>query len=231
MLVSPRFDCRQGQDCINLSVLYYLENTTTMRYILTIEAPVHLGSSSDFSEPVKFEPSIFSSFSYQPQTAATLVVAANDKVCASLKCLPTTASNLQLHYFPHKKANIYVIVGSLVVAATADAAMDEMKDHYTTSIFKNMDPDFWNPNVSWQKSNEILGYHVDAWHISKSLMVCSISVPYAILLHQNYPIIKKHKFMDQVLWFFITGVAWDAVFNIGYNDTFFGGIETNQSAK
>ena len=36
MLVSPRFDCRQGQDCIILSVLYYLENTTTMRYILTV---------------------------------------------------------------------------------------------------------------------------------------------------------------------------------------------------
>jgi hypothetical protein len=58
-------------------------------------------------------------------------------------------------------------------------------------------------------------------------MICSISVPFAMLLHQNYPIIKNHKFLDEAVWFIITGVVWDVVFDVGYDEAFHSSSQSN----
>ena len=69
-----------------------------------------------------------------------------------------------------------------------DALMDTIKDHFSESIFANLNPQFWNPSVSWtdkykdhnkaegHASVKIFGIKFntldafsDAWHISKFL--------------------------------------------------------------
>ncbi len=57
------------------------------------------------------------------------------------------------------------------LAAILNSVMDTIKDHYAISIFQNMNPQFWNPAVSWM-GKKFLGIEVlDAWHIAKGLML------------------------------------------------------------
>jgi len=81
------------------------------------------------------------------------------------------------------------------LSGVIDAVMDTLKNHYTTSIFKDKDPQFWNPNVSWtnkyidgdvnkgHKKITILGFSfnypdalTDAWHILKIIREFSIVI-------------------------------------------------------
>jgi len=39
---------------------------------------------------------------------------------------------------------LYCISGAL------DAVMDTLKDHFSISVFKNLNPHFWNPAISWK---------------------------------------------------------------------------------
>lgn len=70
-----------------------------------------------------------------------------------------------------------------------DAIMDTLKDHYVECIFKGLNPQFWNPLVSWKnkyinadpsqghKFKKILGIKInfppdafsDAWHTCKTI--------------------------------------------------------------
>jgi|GEM_PF-2756927 len=119
-----------------------------------------------------------------------------------------------------KRSNIVWMSGSLLTAATCNALMDATNDHFGSSIFQNLDPKFWNHQISWQYAPNILGYHVDAWHIAKTTMVSSLCVPFAIVMHENLPIIKKYPFLDKTLWWAITGISWNLIFNTDYNHVF-----------
>lgn len=116
----------------------------------------------------------------------------------------------------NKSKDTKLVMVSLVVSATSNAMMDELQDHYSTSFAKNLNPKVWNPNVSWKYCPQVLGYHVDAWHISKTVMVSSMCVPIAILMHEKHPILKNNT-LDKMLWWTISGVTWDLVFNVNYN--------------
>lgn len=66
------------------------------------------------------------------------------------------------------------------LATIFDAIMDTLKDHFGVSIFKNKNPEFWNPAVSWNKGINFFGswggprwMTLDAWHIFKTLKVAS----------------------------------------------------------
>jgi len=76
-------------------------------------------------------------------------------------------------------------------------------------------PHFWNHQISWQYNENIMGYHLDAWHIEKTIMILALSIPCAELLHHQYPLIKN-KFWDKVLWAGIIGIWWDGIFLISY---------------
>jgi hypothetical protein len=86
-----------------------------------------------------------------------------------------------------------ITIGLIIIAAIAKAIADTLIHHYTTSIFKYKDEQFWNPYISWQnkyvngdesqglKSTTILGIRIpvfvpftDAWHICNSTMLCSL---------------------------------------------------------
>ena len=131
-----------------------------------------------------------------------------------------TIAKIKFYDDKTKHSNILCMGGSLVTAATCNALMDATNDHFGSSIFQNQDPKFWNHQISWQYATKILGYHVDAWHIAKTTMVASLCVPFAIVMHENLPIIKNHPFLDKTLWWAITGISWNHIFNTDYNHVF-----------
>jgi hypothetical protein len=62
----------------------------------------------------------------------------------------------------------------IALAASIDATMDTLEFHFSTSVFKNLNPNFWNPNVSWATSFTLFGVHWDAWHLCKYGLLLSI---------------------------------------------------------
>jgi len=90
------------------------------------------------------------------------------------------------------------------IAAIFNSIMDTLFDHFNVSIFKNLNPNLWNPMISWKTSKTILGYHVDAWHIFKSIMI--------ILLILS--IICYKQLINPYLDFLIFGISWNIIFNI-----------------
>ena len=79
---------------------------------------------------------------------------------------------------------IYLIVFLL---ALLNSVMDVLKDKFSSSIFQNLDSNFWNPNISWKRKYRGLDPKMgrkyfdwlsgfadsfsDAWHIAKLLFI------------------------------------------------------------
>lgn len=60
----------------------------------------------------------------------------------------------------------YMLYLIIIFVAIFKAIADTSVFNYSTSIFKNLNPNFWNHSVSW-KNNKFLGIVVlDAFHIS-----------------------------------------------------------------
>jgi len=72
----------------------------------------------------------------------------------------------------------------IIISAIANAVMDKISFHHSTSIFKNLG-DFWNPKESWKfkwkngdkeqgerfpLSSSLLVGVTDAWHAAKFVM-------------------------------------------------------------
>jgi hypothetical protein len=68
----------------------------------------------------------------------------------------------------------------VILAGISKAIMDKINFHYSTSIFKKLNPLFWNPEVSWRNkwkngdvnqgekffgSSTFLVWTTDAWHL------------------------------------------------------------------
>lgn len=96
----------------------------------------------------------------------------------------------------------------IILAAALNAVMDTLTHHYSTSIFKPLNPKFWDPSISWEFAKKIGGYKLDAWHITKSLMLFFLFG--STILYVN---ITNYLLID----FIIFGTAWNIVFNMFYN--------------
>lgn len=113
------------------------------------------------------------------------------------------------------------------LAAFFNAVMDSIGDdvQYNQSVFSKLPYQFWNREQSWKYAKKIFcvnikllgyriksnGYHLDAWHISKSLMI--ICVSFAIYFGQKlsfsaYEVVQA------------TGIIWVTVFNLFYSHIF-----------
>jgi hypothetical protein len=91
----------------------------------------------------------------------------------------------------------------IVLAAIFKATADKLSHHFEKSIFKNLNPKWWNPNVSWEyvKFIPFTKYRPDAWHIANSLMiVCFAIAAFGITLKM-----------------LVTGVVFILIFNLFYN--------------
>lgn len=62
----------------------------------------------------------------------------------------------------------------IFIAAHMNGLMDVLTHYFHTSIFRDKDKTFWNPNESW-KGSKFLGWmRLDAWHLAKFAMIFSI---------------------------------------------------------
>lgn len=90
----------------------------------------------------------------------------------------------------------------LILAAFFSAVMDKTKDtiQYNSSVFKNWNKRFWNDE---EKTNYfwITKYKINAWHLSKSLLVICICAAMSCTICE----------------FIIYGLIWNLVFNFLYN--------------
>lgn len=99
----------------------------------------------------------------------------------------------------------------IFLAAIFNAVMDKTKDtiQFNSSVFKKLNPKFWNDEKS--EHIFILGtkYKPNAWHISKSCMLfCFV---FAIVFYAPFiPIID----------FCVIGLIWILTFNLFYNHIF-----------
>ena len=85
--------------------------------------------------------------------------------------------------------------------------MDKLAWHFEKSCFSELDPKFWNPNVSWKYAKKVFGYKIDAWHLFKSMMIICV-----VLSAINYQGIIS-MWVDFVLY----GIIWNVIFNIYFN--------------
>jgi hypothetical protein len=91
----------------------------------------------------------------------------------------------------------------IMLAALFKAIADKLSHHFEKSVFKNLNPKWWNPNVSWQyvKLIRFTKYRPDAWHLANSAMILFFCV-------------AAFGFTLEML---IAGLAFIVVFNLFYN--------------
>lgn len=103
----------------------------------------------------------------------------------------------------------------LILAAICKSVADTLQHHYYASVFKNLDPKWWNPAISWKhvKFIPFTKYRADAWHLANSAMI--IFMVLAVALH---PLDKW-----QLSWYYevaIGAAVWNVPFNVFYNKIF-----------
>lgn len=99
----------------------------------------------------------------------------------------------------------------IIIAAVCAAIMDVLSHHYPRSIFKNLNPSWWNSKISWRnkysvfekdKTKEKLFYaFCDAWHTFRNIYVFSIIgaivfFPFLVIEYSKYQILDF-----VIIWF------------------------------
>jgi len=98
----------------------------------------------------------------------------------------------------------------VAIAAVLNAVLDTLKDHFSVSVFKNLNPKFWNPQVSYATSITLFGVHWDAWHIIKYAFIASIFM--AIVMFE-----QVFKWWVEFIMFFL---LWWIFFELFYTYIF-----------
>jgi len=102
----------------------------------------------------------------------------------------------------------------ILAAAFFNACMDAFEnENYFESIFRGWNQRFWYKRESWKYAGKVFGYKLDAWHISKSLMVCCVVA--ALIACKTTP--------PPGSWWVILinmGIVWNAGFWLVYHKVF-----------
>jgi hypothetical protein len=104
-----------------------------------------------------------------------------------------------------------------ILAAICNACMDKLAWHFHKSVFNKLDPNFWNPNVSWRTAKIIpfTKYKLDAWHLFKSAMIIFICIAWAIAFCYGKSSINNFCFVLALIAF--AGLIWNITFNLFFN--------------
>ncbi len=111
----------------------------------------------------------------------------------------------------------------IVLAAICNAVMDTLAHHYSVSIFKNDNPNYWDASISWKNKyingdksqgrvKWIFGIDkpeqlTDAWHLFKTLFLLFFITAIAV-----------HNYNENILYSICkNGFFYIIVFNIFYN--------------
>lgn len=89
----------------------------------------------------------------------------------------------------------------IVLAAFFNAVMDLVEnENFSSSVFKNLNPNWWYKRESWKHAHRLLGWKFDSWHVAKSLMLFCIMAAVAT---------------DFKNWVFY-GIFWNLAFSLWY---------------
>lgn len=103
----------------------------------------------------------------------------------------------------------------ILLGAFFNAVMDAVEnENYFESIFKNLPKQFWYKRESWKYVKKIFGYRPDAWHLSKSLMVCCFA---GAVISFNLPVLN---WQDVAIYVIGVGVIWNVAFWLFYHVIF-----------
>ena len=101
-------------------------------------------------------------------------------------------------------------------SAVCDAVENE---NIGESIFRKLPKQFWYKRESWKYVKRIFGYHLDAWHISKSCMI--ICWVLAVIFYQpDAGIHTAKKGWDILFQLCLCGGIWNIGFWLFYNKIF-----------
>lgn len=126
-----------------------------------------------------------------------------------------------------------------LLAASCNAVMDILKDHWSESIFgpKGMilKESFWYPDISWGnkyvdktvskgqikwkiwfiKFNKLVVF-TDAWHLFKGLMIMFLCI--SVVLFNIEAILVIIHWYHYIVVFIIYGVCWNLMFSCCYDN-------------
>jgi hypothetical protein len=101
------------------------------------------------------------------------------------------------------------------IAAFFNAVMDATEnENFFESTFRDLNQRFWYKRESWKYAKKIFGYHVDAWHLSKSLMIICLI---AAIIAFDLPV---KNWQDIVIYLIVGGFTWNLSFWLFYNKIF-----------
>lgn len=97
----------------------------------------------------------------------------------------------------------------ILLAAIFKAIADTLQHHYSTSVFRKLPYQYWNPNESWKyiKFIPLTKFRPDAWHLANSAMIVSFIL--AVIFYEQ-----------QLKWFWelaIAGVSFNVIFGLFYD--------------
>lgn len=109
----------------------------------------------------------------------------------------------------------------LILISILDAIKDTLYNRFSKSIFKNLNPKFWKSLESWKHAKviPILKYPIDGWHLTKSIMLWLIFIPFSIILNDKLTIVDG--FWNYIILWALIGVLYTLVFNLFYNKILF----------
>jgi len=122
---------------------------------------------------------------------------------------------------------IYLLV---VLASISNAIMDITAHKFHISIFKNLNPQYWNSEISWQNKyidgDSTKGrvkwflnidkpvQLTDAWHLFKSLMIIFLCGAIGVGCYINLNL------FESFILFLTIGVTWNLTFSMFYHNFF-----------
>jgi hypothetical protein len=126
---------------------------------------------------------------------------------------------------------IIISVICLLIASAANAVMDTLAHHYSSSIFTRYNPLFWNPVESWKNkykngdpeqgakftgSTTIFVLFTDAWHLFKFIQINS----YLIAVILPAWLWSGTEWWFGLIGFVVVKILQGIVFNILYHKLF-----------
>lgn len=111
-------------------------------------------------------------------------------------------------------APVLIFIASFF-SAMADAVENE---NFFESIFKGWKKSFWYKRESWKTAPRIFGYKVDAWHLSKSAMICCLLLS-CVLYSPVVEVFAEYR-LNVCADFILAGSIWNIGFNLFYHKIF-----------
>jgi hypothetical protein len=128
---------------------------------------------------------------------------------------------------------IYLSLTFLILAAICNAVMDTSVHHYSTSKLKNLNPNFWNGEISWKnkyidgdsKKGRVKWYFglnkpvqlTDAFHLFKMFMIIFICL--SIITFDKCMVLVgcNYHWYSFIIMLGVYGTMWNFWFSLFYN--------------